>query len=157
MLRCGPQSGAFSGSFEDGLALRVVHTLTHEDGGDSGGGAFDRDHGPVCFVMFGVQINSLERFTWAKLAGWPACRACLELSTPPLVENSFAGDPQRRCTMRVRALLQITGDDGAAGDAIEAAVFEKRTERPEDLGLSIADGKALMAAVQQRVVNAQVA
>jgi hypothetical protein len=63
MLRCGPQSGAFSGSFEDGLALRVVHTLTHEDGGDSGGGAFDRDHGPVCFVMFGVQINSLERFT----------------------------------------------------------------------------------------------
>jgi hypothetical protein len=59
--------------------------------------------------------------------------------------------------MRVRVLLQITGDDGAAGDAIEAAVFEKRTERPEDLGLSIADGKALMAAVQQRVVNAQVA
>ena len=59
--------------------------------------------------------------------------------------------------MRVRVLLQIAGDDGTAGDAIEAAVFEKRTERPEDLGLSIADGKALMAAVQQRVVNAQVA
>jgi hypothetical protein len=58
--------------------------------------------------------------------------------------------------MRVRVLLQITGDDGAASDAVEAAVFEKRTERPEDLGLSIADGKALMAAVQQRVVNAQV-
>jgi hypothetical protein len=58
--------------------------------------------------------------------------------------------------MRVRVLLQITGDDGAASDAVEAAVFEKRTERPEDLGLSIAEGKALMAAVQQRVVNAQV-
>jgi hypothetical protein len=58
--------------------------------------------------------------------------------------------------MRVKVLLQITGDDGVDGDAMEAAVFEKRTERPEDLGLSIADGKALMAAVQQRVVNAQV-
>ena len=58
--------------------------------------------------------------------------------------------------MRVKVLLQITGDDGVPSDATEAAVFEKRTERPEDLGLSIADGKALMAAVQQRVVNAQV-
>lgn len=59
--------------------------------------------------------------------------------------------------MRVRVLLQITGDDGAAGDATEVAAFEKRTGRPEDLGLSITDGKALIAAVQQRVVNAQVA
>jgi hypothetical protein len=58
--------------------------------------------------------------------------------------------------MRVRVLLQITGDDGTAGGAIEVAVFEKRTERPEDLGLSITDGKVLMAEVQQRVVNAQV-
>jgi hypothetical protein len=58
--------------------------------------------------------------------------------------------------MRVRVLLQITSDDGAAGDAMEVAAFEKRTGRPEDLGLSIADGKTLMAAVQQRVVNAQV-
>ena len=40
--------------------------------------------------------------------------------------------------MRIRVLLQITGDDGVASDATEAAVFEKRTERPEDLGLSIA-------------------
>jgi hypothetical protein len=53
-------------------------------------------------------------------------------------------------------LVQIIGDDGAAGCAIEAAVFEKRTERPEDLGLSIADGKPLMAAVRQRVVDAQI-
>ena len=58
--------------------------------------------------------------------------------------------------MHVRVLLQITSDDGAAGDAMEVAAFEKRTGRPEDLGLSIADGKTLMAAVQQRVVNAQV-
>jgi hypothetical protein len=59
--------------------------------------------------------------------------------------------------MHVRVLLQITGDDGAAAEALEIAVFEKRTEQPEDLGLTIADGKALMAGVQQRVVNAQVA
>jgi hypothetical protein len=42
--------------------------------------------------------------------------------------------------MRVRVLLQITTDDGAA---MEVAIFEKDTERPEDLGLSIAEGKAL--------------
>ena len=57
--------------------------------------------------------------------------------------------------MRVKVLLQITADDGTAGDAAEVAVFEKQTERPEDLGLSIAEGKALMAAVQQRVVDTQ--
>jgi hypothetical protein len=42
------------------------------------------------------------------------------------------------CAMRVRVLLQITTDDGDAGDAMEVAIFEKDAERPEDLGLSIA-------------------
>lgn len=59
--------------------------------------------------------------------------------------------------MRVKVLLQITDDDGAAGVAAEVAAFEKVTERPEDLGLSIAEAKALLAAVQQRTVDAQVA
>jgi hypothetical protein len=59
--------------------------------------------------------------------------------------------------MRVRVLLQITEDDGTAGAAAEVAAFEKVTERPEDLGLSIAEAKALLAAVQQRTVDAQVA
>jgi hypothetical protein len=60
------------------------------------------------------------------------------------------------CAMRVRVLLQITTDDGAAA-AVEVAILEKETERPEDLGLSIAEGKALMVAVQRQVVDAQVA
>ncbi len=81
----------------------------------------------------------------------------LGLSTPVLVENSPAGDQQRRVAMRVRVLLQITDDDGTAGTAEEVAAFDKVTERPEDLGLSIAEGKALMAAVQHRTVNAQAA
>jgi hypothetical protein len=59
--------------------------------------------------------------------------------------------------MRVRVILQIAGDDSADSDSIEAAVFDKQAERPEDLGLSIAEGKTLMAAVQQRIVDAQVA
>jgi hypothetical protein len=71
------------------------------------------------------------------------------------VESSLAGDQERRFAMRVKVLLQITADDGTAGDAAEVAVFEKQTERPEDLGLSIAEGKVLMAAVQQRVVDTQ--
>lgn len=59
--------------------------------------------------------------------------------------------------MRIKILLQITGDNGAAAVAEEVAAFEKVTERPEDLGLSIAEGKTLLAAVQQRTIDAQVA
>jgi len=60
-------------------------------------------------------------------------------------------------TMRMKVLLQITNDDGNDGAAAEVAAFEKVTERPEDLGLSIAEAKALLAAVQQQTVDAQVA
>jgi len=59
--------------------------------------------------------------------------------------------------MHVRILLQITTDDGAAGVAEEITTFEKQVERPEDLGLSLAEGKAVMAAVQHQLVKAQVA
>lgn len=54
-----------------------------------------------------------------------------------------------------RILLQITDDDGTAGTAEEVAAFDKATERPEDLGLSIAEGKTMLAAVQHCTVNAQ--
>lgn len=57
--------------------------------------------------------------------------------------------------MRVRILLQISDDDGAGGVAEEVAAFGKLTQRPEDVGLSIADSKALLAAVQRRIVGAQ--
>ena len=57
--------------------------------------------------------------------------------------------------MRVSILLQITADDGTAGSAEEVAAFEKATERAEDVGLSLAQGKALLAAVQHRVVQGQ--
>ena len=57
--------------------------------------------------------------------------------------------------MRVSILLQITGDDGAIGPAEEVTAFEKATECPEDLGLSIAEGKAMLATVQARTVLAQ--
>ena len=57
--------------------------------------------------------------------------------------------------MRVSILLQIIDDNGTAGSAEEVASFEKATERAEDVGLSLAQGKALLAAVQRRVVQAQ--
>src|SRR3954466_12382346 len=59
--------------------------------------------------------------------------------------------------MHVRILLQITADDGAASLTEEVTAFEKSAERPEDLGLSLAEGKAVTAAIQRHVVNAQVA
>ncbi|MDQ2735026.1 MAG: hypothetical protein M3Y55_08575 [Pseudomonadota bacterium] len=51
--------------------------------------------------------------------------------------------------MRICILLQITDDEGVAGAAEEVAAFEKVTERPEDLGLLIAEGKALLASVRR--------
>lgn len=57
--------------------------------------------------------------------------------------------------MRVSILLRITADDGTAGSVEEVAAFEKATGRPEDVGLSLADGKTLTAAVQRRVVQNQ--
>src|SRR3712207_2167032 len=58
--------------------------------------------------------------------------------------------------MQVRIMLQIIGDDGAVGDAEEVAALTKITERAEDLGLSLAESKTLLAAAQQRIVEAQV-
>jgi len=57
--------------------------------------------------------------------------------------------------MRVSILLQITGDDGAVRPTENVATFEKVTERPEDLGLSIAEDTTMLAAVQARTVLAQ--
>jgi hypothetical protein len=57
--------------------------------------------------------------------------------------------------MQVRVLLQITDDNGAAGAIEEIAAFHKATGRPEDLGLSILEGKVVMGAVQRQLVQAQ--
>ena len=59
--------------------------------------------------------------------------------------------------MHVRILLEITTEDGTNGAIEKLATFEKKPERAEDLGLSIAEAKLLLEAVQTRVATAQVA
>ncbi len=59
--------------------------------------------------------------------------------------------------MRVRVLLQITAEDGTPGEVQEVVAFEKETQRSEQIGLSLAEGKAMLAAVQLPLVKAQVA
>jgi hypothetical protein len=58
--------------------------------------------------------------------------------------------------MQVRIMLQVVGNDGAVGGAEEIAVLTKVTEHAEDLGLSRAESRTLLAAAQQRIVEAQV-
>ena len=58
--------------------------------------------------------------------------------------------------MQVKIMLQIVGDDGSIGATEEVADLTKVTEGAEDLGLSLAESKALLAAAQQRIVEAQV-
>jgi len=57
--------------------------------------------------------------------------------------------------MRVKILLQITTDDGVRGDVEEIASLDKNVERAEHIGLSLVESKALLAAAQQRIVEAQ--
>ncbi len=57
--------------------------------------------------------------------------------------------------MRITILLQITGDDGVSRTAEEIASFDKSSERTEDLGMSLREGKALLATLQNRTVKAQ--
>lgn len=57
--------------------------------------------------------------------------------------------------MRVRVLLQIITDDGTIGEMEEIASLDKGVAHAEDLGLSLADSKAVLAATQQLIVEAQ--
>jgi hypothetical protein len=57
--------------------------------------------------------------------------------------------------VRVRILLQTAPDDGASGEMEEVATFEKSADRLEEVGLSLAEAEALLAAVQRRTVASQ--
>jgi hypothetical protein len=157
MFRGCPKARALPGSFENGFALRVVHSFPHEDGGDSGGGAFDRGHDTVCFKVFGVQAWGFRVPIRAKVDGGRRAGSAFSFPLRTSWKARLPAILHRRCAMRVRVLLQITGDDGTAGAAEEVAAFEKVTQRSEDLGLSIAEGKALLAAVQHGTVKVQAA
>jgi hypothetical protein len=83
---------------------------------------------------------------------WPQPNVCGQLSVCQITLSiSFEALP-----MRVRIMLQITGDDGISGAVEEVAAFDKETERPEQVGLLLAEGKSLLAAVQNEIVQAQV-
>jgi hypothetical protein len=57
--------------------------------------------------------------------------------------------------MQVRVWLQITADDGEAGDLEEIVAWDKTAVVAEDVGLSLAQGKDLLSAAQRRIVEAQ--
>ena len=59
--------------------------------------------------------------------------------------------------MRVRILLQTAPDDGEFGAAEEVATFEKGADRLEEVGLSLAEAKALLGDLQHRLVGLQAA
>jgi hypothetical protein len=78
-----------------------------------------------------------------------------ELSSPGLVESSdhaTGGD-----AVRVRILLQVAPDDSTFGEGEEVVTFEKGADRLEEVGLSLAEGKTLLATVQRRTVEVQAA
>ena len=59
--------------------------------------------------------------------------------------------------MHVGVLLQITAEDGTPEEIQEVVAFEKQTQRSEQIGLSLAEGKAMLAEVQVPLVRAKVA
>ncbi|HET6469714.1 MAG TPA: ISKra4 family transposase, partial [Geminicoccaceae bacterium] len=59
--------------------------------------------------------------------------------------------------MRVRILLQVAPDDGAFGEAEEVGTFAKGADQLEEVGLSLAESKAVLAALQRRTIELQAA
>jgi hypothetical protein len=59
--------------------------------------------------------------------------------------------------MRVRILLQVAPDDGNFGATEKVATLAKGADRLEEVGLSLADGKAVLAGLQRRLVGLQTA
>src|SRR5947209_18001514 len=61
-------------------------------------------------------------------------------------------------SMRVQVQLRIVADDDSViSDDTELLLLDKTDDRLEALGLSLAEAKALLAGVQQRLVTAQAA
>ena len=59
--------------------------------------------------------------------------------------------------MRIEIQLRIVGDDNSVISADEVLHFDKSDDRVEAIGLSFGDAKAVLAAIQERVVTAQAA
>ena len=59
--------------------------------------------------------------------------------------------------MRIEIQLRIVGDDNSLISADEVLHFDKSDDRVEVIGLSFGDAKAVLAAIQERVVTAQAA
>ena len=59
--------------------------------------------------------------------------------------------------MRIEIQLRIVGDDNSLISADEVLHFDKSDDRGEAIGLSFGDAKAVLGAIQERVVTAQAA
>jgi hypothetical protein len=59
--------------------------------------------------------------------------------------------------VRIRILLQTAPDGSTFGEAEEVVTFTKGADRLEEVGLSLAESKGLLAAVQRRTVELQAA
>src|SRR5208282_6674551 len=56
------------------------------------------------------------------------CRIGLQLSTPPVVESSSAGDQKRGPVMRVKVFLEVTAEDGSTSGAAEVCGVREANE-----------------------------
>src|SRR3954469_20900619 len=59
--------------------------------------------------------------------------------------------------MRIEIQLRIVDDDNSVISADEVLHFDKSDDRVEAIGLSFGDAKAVLGAIQERVVTAQAA
>jgi hypothetical protein len=56
--------------------------------------------------------------------------------------------------MKIRVQLVVGDDNGHAGAVTDVAVLEKACQRIEHLGLTLPEAKQILAALQQRLVEA---
>ena len=60
-------------------------------------------------------------------------------------------------SMRIEIQLRIVGDDDSVISVDKVLHLDKSDDRLEAVGLSLSEGKAVMAGIQERVVTAQAA
>jgi hypothetical protein len=99
-LRRKPQTSALPGSPEHRLNLGIIDPVAREDRGNGGGGALERGHGPVCFIVSGLQTVGIPSSRSARIA---ACRDAGPAPSLPLrllwkAHLPAVHDGRTRCT-----------------------------------------------------------
>jgi hypothetical protein len=116
----------------------------------------------ISTILWRYNDFSLEGLGDGRISN-PGAGACQSMGDPGwftalAVNRLVAAAPATSgMSMRIEIQLRIIGDDDSVISADEVLHLDKSDDRLEAVGLSFSDAKAVLAAIQERVVTAQAA